>query len=116
MESTRIGLIVKKTGNEIDFETNLMTVTIPISSVKQIKKIPASSMRNGEYWFPNPNATRLYFAPTARMLRKGKGYFSDCYLFFRGIAYGITDNITISGGVSLLPGAGIKGGVFFHRK
>ena len=70
-------------------------------------------MRNEKYWFPNPNATRLYFAPTAHMLRKGKGYFADYYLFSPSVVYGITDNITIGGGVSLFPAAGIKGGFFF---
>ena len=111
--STRIGRIVRKTENKIEFKTDLMTVIIPISNVKQIEKIPVSSMRNGEYWFPNPNATRLYFAPTARMLRKGKGYFADYYLFFPSVVYGITDNITIGGGVSLFPAAGVKDQLFY---
>ena len=111
--STHIGKIVKKTANEIEFKTDLMTVTIPISKVKKIKQIPISSMRNGEYWFANPNTTRLYFAPTARMLKKGKGYFSDYYIFFPGVAYGITDNITIGGGISLFPGVSMKDQLFY---
>ena len=32
------------------------------------------------------------------MLKKGEGYFSDYELFFPGIAYGVTDNVTIGGG------------------
>lgn len=61
-----------------------------------------SATREG--WFPNPNRTRLYFGPTGRTLRKGEGYFSDIYLFLPGIAYGVTDNITIGGGGSIVPG------------
>jgi len=59
-----------------------------------------------EDWFENPNQTRLFFAPTGQMLKKGEGYFSDYEVLFPGVAYGVTDNISIGGGVSLVPGAG----------
>jgi hypothetical protein len=39
------------------------------------------------------------------MLRKGEGYVSDYELFFPGMAYGVTDNVTIGGGFSLFPTA-----------
>src|SRR5437016_455228 len=44
-------------------------------------------------------------APRGQMLKKGEGYFSDYELFLPGIAYGVTDNVTIGGGVSLFPAA-----------
>jgi hypothetical protein len=37
------------------------------------------------------------------MLKKGEGYFADYELFFPGFAYGVTDNISVGGGVSLFP-------------
>jgi hypothetical protein len=71
--------------------------------IRRIKEVPAADLHDGEYWFPNPNYTRLFFAPNGQMLRKGEGYFSDYELFFPGVAYGLTDNLSIGGGVSLLP-------------
>ena len=102
--STNIGRIVEITANEIQFETGFGTIAIAISRIQEIKEVPASSIRDGQYWFPNPNATRLYFAPTARMLKQGEGYIADYWLFFPAITYGMTDHITIGAGMSLFPG------------
>jgi hypothetical protein len=55
----------------------------------------------------DPNDTRLMFAPSGRPLRKGDGYFSDHYVIFPGFAYGVTDNVSVSGGVSIVPGLGL---------
>jgi len=111
--STNIGRIVEIGINEIQFETDFGKIAIPIAKIKEIKEIPASSIKKGRYWFPNPNVTRLYFAPTGRCLKKGRGYFADYYLFFPMATYGITDNITIGGGFSLLPGIDISEQIFY---
>jgi hypothetical protein len=60
-------------------------------------------MHDGEYWFPNPNATRLFFAPTGRMLGRGEGYYSNTYLFFNGVSRGVTDNFSIGGSATVFP-------------
>jgi hypothetical protein len=104
--STIIGRVIEIKENEIQFETEIGTMTIPILKIENIKEIPVSPTRKKEYWFPNPNTTRLFLGPTGRTLKKGNCYFSDVYLFFPLIAYGVTDYITISGGVSLFPGVG----------
>jgi hypothetical protein len=103
-KSTMIGRIVKIGEQEIQFKTEFGEITIPIQKIKSIEIVPASSIKSGKYWFPNPNATRLFIGSTARMLKKGDGYFADSYLFFPSIAYGISNNITIGGGMSLIPG------------
>ena len=46
------------------------------------------------------------------MLKKGEGYFSDYELFFPGVAYGLTDNFTIGGGVSVFP-AGVDEQIYY---
>jgi len=102
--STLFGRIVEVGTSDIRFQTDLGVITIPIDKIGEIKEVPSSSIRGGQYWFSNPNRTRLYLAPTARMLNRGEGYFVDCYLFFPGFAWAITDNISFGGGVSLFPG------------
>lgn len=49
--------------------------------------------------FANPNATRYFFAPSAIPLKKQEGYFQNAYLLANSVNIGITDNITIGGGV-----------------
>ncbi len=76
-------------------------------------KVPRSQIQSVEY--PNgqvsgnpfrrmdPNHTRLMMAPTGRQLRQGEGYFSDIYIFFPSVTYGVTNNISISAGISVIP-------------
>jgi hypothetical protein len=111
--STNIGRIIEVKKHEIRFETDFGVVTIPAAEIEEVKEVPLSAIRNGQYWFSNPNATRLYFAPTGRMLKQGEGYFSDVYLFFPGVAYGVTNNITIGGGLSLFPGVDMNKQLFY---
>jgi hypothetical protein len=59
------------------------------------------------------NETRLLFSPTARPLRKGEGYFSDLELLFPGVAVGITDHLSIAGGMSVIPGIGLDEQAFY---
>lgn len=111
--AANLGRIIEIGTNEIQFQTELGKLTVPLSKIKEIKEVLAGSIRNGQYWFANSNTTRLYFAPTGRMLKQGEGYFADYYLFFPAITYGITDNITIGGGMSLFPGANLDEQIFF---
>jgi len=101
--SMLVGRIAEIRKNEIDFESKFGKITILISKIKKIKEVPVSSMKEGVYWFSNPNSTRLYFAPTGRCLKKGDAYFADYYLFFTMFAVGVTNNVTLSGGMSILP-------------
>lgn len=112
-KSTIMGRILEIREKEILFKSDFGMTMIPIEKIMSIEMVPLSSLKEGEYWFPNPNATRLFFAPTARMLKKGDGYFADYYLFFPALAYGVTDNITIGGGMSILPGVDIDKQIFF---
>ncbi len=107
------GRIIEIGINEIQFQTEIGKLTIPLSKIKEIKEISADSIRKGEYWYANPNTTRLFFSPTGRMLKKGEGYFADYYLFFPAITYGITDNITIGGGMSIFPGGHLDEQIFY---
>ena len=61
----------------------------------------------------DPNYSRLLFSPTGRPLKKGDGYFSDYELVFPGVAVGLTDNLSIAGGVSLIPGLGLDEQVLY---
>ena len=111
--STLMGRIVEIRDEEIIFQTDVGEITILISKIKTIKEVPTRQVRKGQYWFENPNTTRLYFSPTARMLEGGKGYFADYMLFFPSVAFGITGNLTIGGGMTLLPGVDIDDQVFY---
>ena len=110
--SSLVGRIAAVGADSVDFQMRLGRVPIAIGDIRDISETDAGRMHGGQYWFPNPNATRLFFAPTGQMLKKGEGYFADYELFFPGFAYGVTDNISIGGGVSIFP-AGLDEQVYY---
>lgn len=107
------GRIVSFTDTEITFAGSLGELVIPLSSIEEIKLISMTQIVKGKYYFPNPNKTRLFFAPTGRMLDKGEGYFSDYYLFFPGFVYGISGWFNFGGGMSIIPGVNLGNQIFF---
>jgi hypothetical protein len=78
-------------------------VTLPHRSISswrpQAGRVTATGFQRAD-----PNTSRLFFAPTARTLPKGSGYFADYYLFFPTAAFGVTDRVMLSGGMSIIPG------------
>ena len=89
----------------MQFQSTIGVMTIHSESIIKVAAERGGSYRNGQYYFPNPNSTRLIFAPTARMLKRGEGYFSDYWVFFPGISVGLTDFVSLGGGMSIFPEA-----------
>jgi hypothetical protein len=58
-------------------------------------------MQDGQYWFPNPNDTRYFFAPSAFNLKQGDGYYQNVYFLMNSANYGVSDNLSIGGGIIL---------------
>jgi hypothetical protein len=79
------------------------TPRVACAEIVELREIAKSAMRNGEVLPVNPNATRLFFAPTGRMLARGEGYFNDSYLFLMSVQGGLSSHFNLGGGLSVLP-------------
>jgi hypothetical protein len=101
--STLVGWLVSDSAGVVRFRTSGGVLEFRRDAVAELRAVAPAAMKNGEYWFPDPNATRLFFAPTGRMLASGDGYFSDSDLFLLNFAGGASDRVTIAGGMSILP-------------
>jgi hypothetical protein len=98
-----VGRLIRATVDSVYFVSAGGPVTIPRSIVVELRQIGRGAMREGVYWASNPNDTRLFIAPTGRMLAKGEGYFSDTYLLLLLFAGGLTSRFTLGGGLSIVP-------------
>ena len=98
-----LGRITQSWGDSARLESLAGTLVVRRADVRSVRIVPASSIHDGVYWPEDPNATRLFFGPTARMLRKGEGYVANHWLFFMDGYGGITDRVTLGGGMSLFP-------------
>ena len=98
------GTITQETETHILVETlSGLKIKVPRTSIVAIKKRHA-----GAFSRPDPNYTRLLFAPTGRPLRRGDAYFFNHYVFFPGMAYGLTDHFSLAAGLSVIPGLGLS--------
>jgi hypothetical protein len=104
-DSEFIGKIISENDGMMIFRTLSGTeIKVAIAKITDKEKLEGS-WDGSNFVKQDPNSSRLLFAPTARTLKAGKGYFADYELFLPFVAVGLTDFITISGGVSLIPGA-----------
>ncbi|WP_187260977.1 hypothetical protein [Pontibacter beigongshangensis] len=85
-------------------------IIIPHDQIKTTKIIDEARLRDGAYWFENPNSTRYLFGPSAFNLKKGEAYYQNTYLLINSFNYGLSDRVTIGGGfetISLFSGSPI---------
>lgn len=111
--SVVVGRVVEVRADSVVVRTAAGQLTMSRAAVMSVRERPAGSMKGGVYWPEDPNATRLYFAPTAHMMRRGEAYFCDIWLFLLCLTGGLSDRLTMGGGMSIVPGIDISDNVFY---
>ncbi len=98
------GHLIQQDSASVRFETlDHIKMVIPREVIGQIRYPQKNTKQT--YSFKDPNSTRLFFAPTSRTLKRGKGYVADYWVFFPFVAVGALDQLILSGGITLVPGA-----------
>lgn len=111
--SQLVGRIAAIGESTVRFVTGGLEIEVARSEIRELRVVSADAVRGGVWWFPDPNETRLFLAPTARPLKQGAGYLADHLLFFPGFQYGLTDNLSLGGGMSLFPGVSLDEQIAF---
>lgn len=106
------GKIISQTETQVEIETNSIgKQTIPLERIKEIRKINRRDIRKkGKYWYPNMNASRYFFSPSAIPLEKGTGYYQSADLLVHNFNMGLAKNFSFNAGAAL------PFGVFFMPK
>lgn len=103
--STLIGRIISEDSTTVTINLLSDVETTIQKKIIVRKESVSTKIKNGQFWFDDPNSTRLFFAPTGRRLKSGSGYFSVYELFFPMFAVGISDYVTLASGISFIPGS-----------
>ena len=101
--SSITGRVIAVESDTVRLQTPGGIYAIARTAIVSARENRRSRTARGQMWPADPNATRLLFAPTGRMLRKGEGYFADHMLFLISGASGVTDRVTMGAGMSVLP-------------
>ena len=98
--NTFMGKIVSEDSMQIMMLTDFYgAIQIPISQIKNKKELKQTDLVEGEHWFSNPHATRYFFGTNGYGLRKGEAYYQNTWILFNQINYGITNHISLGGGI-----------------
>ena len=102
---TFTGVLRAATPDELEFETTERSVVrAPRANFKPLQKLPPEPAPRGHD--DVGSGDHLFFAPTARNLRKGEGYVQDLELAVLSANYGIADHVSLGLLASILPAAG----------
>lgn len=103
--SRLVGTILAETEDEIVFRTaSGSEIRLDPATIKRRRTVEGR-MYEGSFEPFDPSLTRTLFAPTARSLPAGTGYVVLHEVLFLSGAWGPGGGMTLSGGLSLIPGS-----------
>lgn len=103
--SRLVGTILSETEDEIVFRTaSGSEIRLDPATIKRRRTVEGR-MYEGSFEPFDPSLTRTLFAPTARSLPAGTGYVVLHEVLFLSGAWGPGGGMTLSGGLSLIPGS-----------
>ena len=84
-----------------------------LNSSIQSTQIARGRQENGHLRRYDPNSGRLIYMPTGRPGEAGQFIFADHMLFLPSLTYNITNNVSLLGGMSIIPAVGFGDQLYF---
>ncbi len=95
-----IGQIISEDSLKVVLKTEkLGEISIFRSDIKRREILEVQQIKEGKYWFPNPQSTRYFWSPNGYGLKQGEGYYQNIWVLWNQFAYGLSDNFSIGGGI-----------------
>lgn len=95
----------------------LGVINIPLSEIKSRTEMSDAKSVEGQFWLPNPQSSRYFWAPNGYGLEKGSAYYQNIWILYNQVSVGITDNFSIGAGMlPLFLFAGASTPIFFVPK
>ena len=96
---TLIGTIVSDTDDTVVLDSRgVGVVRLPRAEIERMTRVDPDQLRDGEYWYPNPQSTRYLFAPNALGLPRGQGYYQNTWILLNNVNYGVSENFSVGAG------------------
>ena len=96
------GVLRAATATDLEFDTrDLGVVRVQRTNLKVMALLTVAQAAKG--YTDVGNGTRMFFAPTARNLRRGQGYVEDIDVVLLAANYGITDNFSVGVLLPVIP-------------
>ena len=101
--STISGKLISITDKEIVISSGTLgEMKLSKENIKVMTPVASINEKPSGVWFSNPNSSRYLLSSSAIPLDKKTGYYQNTWIFVNSFAYGITKNISISGGFEII--------------
>lgn len=98
--NTVFGQLISEDSTQVILQSDeLGRITLQRSMISKLEIVDPGRLKDGVYWFKNPNATHYLFTTNARSLGAGHGYYQNTWVFYNSVNVGFTDNISMGGGI-----------------
>jgi hypothetical protein len=105
-----VGFIVTEDSSALVIKTeNLGEIRIPQNKIKSKTELKEFKKVGSEFWLPNPQSSRYFWAPNGYGLEKGSSYYQNIWVLYNQFSSGLSDNFSIGAGMVplFLFGAGV---------
>jgi hypothetical protein len=100
--NTYTGNIIKKDTNTLILHTEkLGELSLQQEDIKSKTEIRDIIKKRDEYWLPNPQSSRYFWAPNGYGLKKNEAWYQNIWILYNQLSYGFTDNFSC--GVGMVP-------------
>ena len=95
-----LGTIVETHPDTLTLQTkDLGKLTLQTRSIKTIRPVTSTQYNSGVWLTSHGVNTRYYFGTNGLSVEKGSGYYQNTWVLFNQVNYGLTDNLSIGGGM-----------------
>jgi len=78
---------------------SLGEIRIPRMNIKSQTELKEVKKVGSEFWLPNPQSSRYFWAPNGYGLEKGSSYYQNIWILYNQFSFGLADNFFYGAGV-----------------
>jgi hypothetical protein len=95
-----IGNVVSKDSLNLVIKTDIFgEIKIPLNNIKSRTEFKDLKKVGRQYWLPNPQSSRYFWAPNGYGLEKGSSYYQNIWILYNQFSVGLSDNISVGAGM-----------------
>lgn len=97
------GNIIERDEDKLVLRTSVIPrLELRHRNIRRISEVKSTEYKNDKFWFSNPHTSRYLYSPSGFNLKKGEGYYQNTNILLNSFNVGVTDHITVGGGIELL--------------